>query len=239
MPSRRPLSHVTVDIAVLAVREGEFCVLLVERAQEPYAGLLALPGGPVRPDEDLRAAAERHLAAETGVRGIHLEQLRSYGAPDRDPRPRRTVSIAHIAALPAPLLQEPGPAADAVWRPVDPLLAGDQPLAFDHREILADAVERARSKLEYTTVAAEFLGQEFTLTDLREVYEVVWGHPMDPGNFQRKMKTTEDVLVETGETRPSPVGRGRPATVFRIRPGGPHLLRSPIQRADGSSAPGA
>lgn len=232
-PARHPLSYVTVDVAVLTILDGRFQVLLVERAEEPYAGRLALPGGFVRLDEDLVDAAHRLLAEETGVVGVHLEQLRSYGAPDRDPRPRRTVSIAHIAALPRHLAAEAASSPSAAWHGVEPLLAGRVPLAFDHRQIVADAVERARAKLEYTTVATEFLPDEFTLGELREVYEVLWGEPMDAGNFQRKMKTTEDVLEDTGRTRPSPVGRGRPATIFRVRPGGPHLLKSPISRADG------
>ena len=229
MPAtRHPLSYVTVDVAVLTILDGDFCVLLVEREEDPFAGALALPGGFVRLDEDLREAAARLLAEETGVRGVHLEQLKSYGAPARDPRPRRTVSVAHIAAVPMPLAQDAASDALAVWSPVGPILAGDVPLAFDHREIVVDAVERVRAKLEYTTVATEFLADEFTLGDLRHVYEVVWGHPMDPGNFQRKMKTTENVLEETGATRPSPVGRGRPASVFRVRRG----RTAPVEVAD-------
>lgn len=237
MTPRTPASHVTVDVVVLTVRDGELSVLLVERGDDPYAGVLALPGGSVRPAEDLGEAAARLLEEETGVGAVHLEQLKSYGAPERDPRPRRTVSIAHIAALPAHLLADSGPvgapaAERSLWHPAGPLLDGDVPLAFDHRTIVTDAVERVRAKLEYTTVATEFLPDEFTLTELREVYEVVWGHPMDAGNFQRKMRSTEDVLEESGRTRPSPAGRGRPATVFRVRPGGPHLLKSPISRSD-------
>jgi 8-oxo-dGTP diphosphatase len=225
-----PVFYVTVDIAIFTVADDALQVLLVRRGSDPYAGRLALPGGFVHADEDLLDAARRELVEETGVRDVALDQLATYGAPGRDPR-GRVVSVAHVAVLPEAVAPKAGSdAADAGWQRVDPLLRGRNRLAFDHRQILRDAVERIRSKLEYTTLATAFVGPEFTLTELRRVYEIVWGAEFDAGNFQRKMRTTEDFVVETGETRPSPVGRGRPAAVFRARHPGVHPLSTPITR---------
>ena len=226
-----PIFSVTVDIAIFTVAEDQLRVLLVRRGLEPEKGRLALPGGFVGIDEDVAGAARRELREETGVRDVVLEQLATYGAPGRDPR-GRVVSVAHVAVLPAQVEARPGTdAAAAGWLEVDPLLRGRNRLAFDHRLILKDAVERVRAKLEYTTLATAFVGPEFTLTELRRVYEVVWGAEFDAGNFQRKMRQTEDFVVETGHTRPSPVGRGRPAATFRARQRGVHLLSTPLTRS--------
>jgi 8-oxo-dGTP diphosphatase len=204
-----PVSYVAVDVVAFTLLESRLSVLVVERGIDPWRGTLALPGGFVKPAEDLEAAARRELTEETGVVATEpvLEQLRSYGAPDRDPR-ARTVSVAHLAVLAEPVTPSAGTdAASASWRPVDDVR--HQPLAFDHARILDDAVERLASKLEYTAVATAFLPEEFTLAELRAVYEVVWGRPLDPGNFQRKVR---------GERR---LGRGhRRAACGRPRPPG-------------------
>ncbi len=226
-----PIFSVTVDIAIFTVVADELRVLLVRRGQNPQRGRLALPGGFVEIDEDVPEAARRELLEETGVEDVVLEQLATYGAPGRDPR-GRVVSVAHVAVLAEPVETRAGTdAAEASWRPVEPLLRGRNRLAFDHRQILEDAVERVRAKLEYTTLATAFVGPEFTLTELRRVYEVVWGAEFDAGNFQRKIRQTEDFVVETGNTRLSPVGRGRPAATFRARRRGVHPLVTPITRA--------
>lgn len=225
-PTAFPAVAVTVDLVVLTLRGGELHVLLVERGEEPFRGRLALPGGFVRPDETLDAAAVRELAEETGLRDVpgHLEQLRSYGDPARDPR-MRVVSVAYLAL--APDLPEPAAgtdAADARWVPV--ARASGSPLAFDHRAILADGVERARAKLEYTSLATAFCAPEFTVADLRAVYEAVWGTGLDPRNFHRKVTSTPGLLVDTGRTRTE--GRGRPATLYRA--GDARTLQPPFTR---------
>jgi 8-oxo-dGTP diphosphatase len=181
----------------------------------------------VHVDEDLAPAAERELLEETGVRVDALEQLATYGAPGRDPR-GRTVSVAHLAVIPwAPEAQSGSDAADVEWRPVTTLLRSRQ-LAFDHRTILADGVERARSKLEYTNLATRFVPELFTITELRAVYDVIWGSELDPGNFHRKVVSGTDGFVEeTGERRVG--GAGRPARLFRTGPAA--SLNPPLTRS--------
>ena len=226
--SEHPPFSVTADLVVLTLRDDALQVLLVRRGGEPYAGRWALPGGFVQVDEDLEAAAYRELAEEAGVgRGdVHLEQLATWGAPGRDPR-GRVVTVAWLAFgadLPDPT--SGSDAADARWVPVDQALSGDEPLAFDHDEILTAGVERARAKLEYSTLATRFCDDEFTIGDLRHVYETVWGVRLDPGNFHRK------ALREPGFVEPVGRGRatgGRPAELFRA--GSARVLSRPIQRS--------
>lgn len=137
-----PIFHVTADAVVLARVEGEVRVLVVRRGRPPFEGCWALPGGFVDIDEDLRHAAVRELAEETGLRVTSLRQLGAYGAPDRDPR-HRTVSVAHLAVLDEPLEPTAGDdAAHAEWKPVGRLLEDDR-LAFDHAQILRDALAQA------------------------------------------------------------------------------------------------
>lgn len=215
--SEHPPFAVAVDLAVLTIRGEALHVLLVERGQEPYAGAWALPGGFVGPDEDAETAAWRELHEETAVERFagHLEQLRTYSAPRRDPR-TRVVSIAHVAF--APDLPEPRAGSDAAvarWWPVAAL----PELAFDHAEVLVDALERVRAKLEYTTLALEFVNEPFTLPDLRAVYAAVWGSPPDLGNFRRKVLGTAGFVVPTPDTGPAPgTSGGRKALLYRRGP---------------------
>lgn len=218
--------NLAVDLAILTVREDLLQVLVIERANRPYRGKDALPGGFLREGEDLAEAAARELAEETGLDGgaLHLEQLATYGAPDRDPR-GRVVSVAYLAIAPdLPVPAAGSDARSARWAPVQKVR---EALAFDHTKILDDAVERARSRLEYTTLATAFCGDVFTIGDLRKVYEVVWGAPLDPRNFSRKVTHTEGFIVPTGAKRLPETGR--PAALYRHGPAQalvPPLLRS-------------
>ena len=224
-----PAASVAVDLVVLTIRDRTLHVLLVERGIEPFAGAWALPGGFVLPDEDLADAADRELAEETGMRaGIHLEQLRTYGAPGRDPR-GHVVTVAWLAL--APDLGEPAAGSDAAgarWWPMDAVVAGEVPLAFDHAAIVADGLERARAKLEYSSLAAAFCGPEFTIAQLRAVYEAVWGAALDPRNFHRKVTGTPGFVEPTGRTVAE--GAGRPARLFRRGP--VETLHPPLVRAE-------
>ena len=211
--SRFPVFAVTADVVALTLREGRLCVLLIRRSSSVFTGRWALPGGFVHIDESLQDAAYRELREEAGITpdAVRLEQLRSYGDPGRDPRPERVISVAWLALgadLPDPV---PDTDADrAEWVPVDEAFGRD--LAFDHSEILRDGVERARSKLEYTTIATAFCDATFTLPDLRRVYEAVWDTAIDPRNFQRKVLTADGFVEETGDIVR---GRGKPAKVYR------------------------
>lgn len=224
-----PPVAVTVDLVVLTVRAGRLSVLLVRRGVAPHRGRWALPGGFVRPDEDLAGAAARELAEETGLRDlpVHLEQLATYGAPKRDPR-MRVVTVAYLAI--GPDLPDPVAGSDAAvahWVPVDDGLSERGRLAFDHAVILSDGLERARAKLEYTPLASLFCPQPFTVTELRQIYESVWGFPLDPRNFHRKVTSVEGFLAPTGETTGR--HRGRPAKLYLSGPARmlvPPMLRS-------------
>lgn len=224
----RKTAAVTVDLVVLTVRQEKLAVLAVRRGVSPFKGRWALPGGFVAESEDLIDAAARELQEETGVSAVraHLEQLATYGAPGRDPR-GRVVSTAYLALLPdLPAPTAGSDAADARWLPVDELLADPHHLAFDHDRILSDGVERARAKLEYSPLAAAFCGEEFTIAQLRRVYEAVWGTPLDPRNFHRKVTTTPGFVESTGRT--SNRDGGRPARLFR--PGAAGLLHPAMLR---------
>jgi 8-oxo-dGTP diphosphatase len=220
--SDHPPFAVAVDLAIFTIRDGALAVLLVERGEDPFAGAWALPGGFVQPDEDAETAAWRELHEETGVEQFagHLEQLKTYSAPRRDPR-MRVVSVAHVAF--APDLPVPEAGSDAAtarwWVAADLLDDDDRPeLAFDHAQILTDARERVRSKLEYTTLAREFVAEPFTLPELRRVYAAVWGTPPDLGNFRRKILGTDGFVVPTdGHGTPSEAG-GRKALLYRRGP---------------------
>ncbi|SBW20928.1 NUDIX hydrolase [Candidatus Protofrankia californiensis] len=221
---------VTVDVVLLTLRSGQLCVLVTQRNSPPFQDDWALPGGFVRVDEDLDSSARRQLAEETGVAASgHLEQLRTYGRPDRDPR-ARVVSVAYLALLPN---LPPPPGADrdgptARWWPVEDLGSADGPvLAFDHPTIVADGVERARSKLEYTPLAAAFCEEPFTLAELRRVYEAAWGAPLDPPNFRRKVLSAPGFVVPVG-ARAAPRGGGRPAELYRR--GSATALHPPLLR---------
>ncbi|WP_410788884.1 NUDIX hydrolase [Kribbella sp. C-35] len=208
-----PLGLAT-DLVILTVRDGRLQVLLIRRGIPPYRGRWALPGGFVRPGEDLETTARRELAEETGLSAerIHLEQVATYGAPDRDPR-GRVVSVAYLALvpdLPAPVAGSD--AASASWVDATDVLDDSGRLAFDHHRILADGVERARAKLEYSPLATAFCPPEFTISELRGVYEAVWGLPLDPRNFHRKVTKTPNFVAPAGTTTTR--DGGRPAQLF-------------------------
>ncbi|TDD52150.1 NUDIX hydrolase, partial [Kribbella antibiotica] len=191
-----PLGLAT-DLVILTVRDSALQVLLIRRGIAPYRGRWALPGGFVREDEDLEQTARRELTEETGLAAdrIHLEQVATYGAPRRDPR-GRVVSVAYLALVPdLPVPVAGTDAESACWVPAVDLLADPTHLAFDHHQILTDAVERARAKLEYSPLAAAFCPDEFTISELRTIYEAVWGIPLDPRNFHRKVTKTPDFVA--------------------------------------------
>lgn len=234
-----PPFTLTVDLVVFTIRDKRLCVLLVERAEHPFRGAWALPGGHVQHGrESADDAAMRELREETGIDeadGVYLEQLGTYSEPRRDPRIRAGLQVASVAyvAMTADL-PEPTAGTDAAqarWWPVDTLDLPAQrtcwlssaayegesaALAFDHAVIAADALDRVSAKLEYTTLAAQFVTEPFSLADLRNVYLAVWGEAPDLANFRRKILTTPGfvVPVERARQAATAVG-GRPPTLYR------------------------
>lgn len=218
-----PRHAVAADLIVLTIADARLRVALVERGVEPFMGDWALPGGFVLDGESVGEAARRELAEEAGLAlaPSHLEQLATFGDVGRDPR-GRVISVAHLAFVASLGGVTPGSdAAGAQWFPVDEA----PPLAFDHDEILRVGLERARSKLEYTTMATRFCPPEFTIGQVRGVYEAAWGVALDPRNFARKVLGSPGFVEEVG-TRSG--ARGRPATLYRA--GDALRLHPPILR---------
>ncbi len=183
----------------------ELQVLLVKRAREPFKGQWALPGGYVRPDESLEQAAARQLTEKTALRPAYLEQLFTFGQPERDPR-RRAVSIAYFALVRTDNQQIAAgrDTSEARWFSPDALPTS---LAFDHQHILNYALWRLRNKIKYANIAFQFLPPTFTLSQLRAVYEVITGKKEDPANFKRKVDASGTIVstetrLEGGKHRP-------------------------------------
>lgn len=226
--------RVAVDVALFTIRDEKFQILLIKRGIPPFLGFWALPGGLIRTNlgklgEDPKSAAIRELREETGltVAPGHIEQLKTYGSPDRDPR-NRVISIAHLGI--GPNLDNPSGGSYAIHAEFIPVEGIDQEfkLAFDHKLIIDDAIDRARSKLEYTTLATEFCPPEFTITQLRTVYEIIWAIPLDPGNFQKKVLSSPGFVEDTGKNANPLSGGGRPARLYKS--GSTAMINLPIRR---------
>ena len=207
-----PRPAVTVDIILFTFHDNDLKVLLIRRNGEPFKGKWALPGGFVNMDEDLDTAAMRELAEETHVTDVYLEQLYTFGDPERDPR-GRVITVAYFALLSTDQaaqlhIKSDSDADDARWWSMYAL----PELAFDHDPILQYALQRLRWKLEWTALGFLLLPAEFTLSELQKVYETVLNEPLDKRNFRRKMLAT-DVLEETGNIRE---GDHRPAKLYRF-----------------------
>ena len=196
-----------MDLVVFSIRDAGLQVLLIERGVAPFKGRWALPGGFMRDGESLEQAAVRELREETGVANLYLEQLYTFGDPDRDPR-GRVVSVTYYALIASDVALAAGSDASAArWWPV----AKHPRLAFDHDRILDYAVERLRNKLEYTTVGFQLLPKKFTLTQLQRVYEAILGRTLDKRNFRRKMELL-DILTPLEEWKRE--GPSRPAQLY-------------------------
>jgi 8-oxo-dGTP diphosphatase len=210
-PARTGQPAVTVDVVIFRLDEAALNVLLIQRAFPPFKGKWALPGGFVNTGETLEKAALREMEEETGVRNVYLEQLYTFGDPRRDPR-GRVVTIAYFALISKDVEIRAGEeAARAAWHPVGIL----PDLAFDHAEILRYAIQRLRSKLEYSAVGFELLPDEFTLSELQAAYETVLAEKLDKRNFRSRILGS-GILTATRHYRPAPV-QGRPARLYRYR----------------------
>ena len=217
-PRDYPPLAASVDVVVLTIGGGHLHALLVEREKDPFAGWWALPGTFIRPDEDADESARRGVAAKTNVALSHVEQLRTYTEPNRDPR-MRVLSIAYLSF--APIADSPTPGfhtVDTEWQPV---FERASLMAFDHGSILNDGITRAQDKIEYSTLATSFLPEEFTLGELQGVYEAVWNQHLDRANFYKKVHASKGFVVPTGRQR------GRAAL---YRAGDARMLYPPIRR---------
>ena len=229
-PSQFPAFAVTVDIVILTMSAGTLHVLLVRRGEDPFEGFWAIPGGFKRPAETLDEAARRELREETGVDAASvLAQFGAYGDPGRDPR-MNVVTVAYLAVLRDVGDVEAGTdAADAALIPVSDVLNGKLQLAFDHAQIVRDSIERVRVELEASGIATAFVGQTFTMAELRSVYEAIWCVQLDAANFRRSILAEEGWVVPTGRrARPGSSG-GRPPELFRAGRAWGHS-GSPIHR---------
>lgn len=208
MPGPSPTGH-EVLAAVLQVRDGRLTVLAWQRAIDPDAGRWALPGGRLGDDEDVEASVRRQLAEKVDLRDVaHVEQLGVFSAPRRVPD-ERMVATAFLGLVPSDA--DPAVPGDTTWHPVDAL----PPTAFDHAEIVADALDRLRAKLSYTNIGFALAPREFTISALREIYAAALGHPVSATNLQRVL-TRRGQLEPTGAVAPPGPAGGRPAALFRF-----------------------
>jgi 8-oxo-dGTP diphosphatase len=210
---RAPIG-LAADPVVFTLLHGRLSVLLARRLEEPQRGMFALPGGFVGAEESPEQTAERKLREKTGVGSVHLEQLRTYAEPERDPR-GWLPSIAYLALVPPGALPDQTPAErDASWHPLDAL----PELALDHARIVDDGLWRLRARIAdkawFMRVAGGLLPEEFTLSQAQRLFEAIAGESLDPANFRRDVKAT-GLLADTGRRRSE--GPGRPGTLYRLR----------------------
>ncbi len=210
-----PRPAVTTDVVLITLRERRLQVLLIRRANAPFAGNWALPGGFLDMDETLSNCARRELAEETGIttETVHMEQLHAFGAPQRDPR-GRVVSVAYLAlacGATLPAVVAASDAAEAAWFELDELPT----LAFDHARIVQCGQDRLQTHLHDGSAARHLLPRYFTLSELQHLYEQLQGHALDKRNF-RKRVLTRGLVESTGRLRRT--GKSRPAREYRMTP---------------------
>ena len=202
---------VTVDLLIFTIKDNDLQIILVRRKAWPYEGMWALPGGFVKMDESLEEAAKRELEQETGVKGVYLEQLYTFGDLGRDPR-TRVVTVAYFALTPSDKLklQASADSAQARWFTVKKL----PNLAFDHKNIIEFGIERLRNKIGYSNIVYGLLRDKFRLSDLQKVYEVILGQALDKRNFRKKMLSL-GLLESTGQKEVD--GAHRPAMLYEFK----------------------
>ena len=207
----------TTNVVVFSLRDEQLKLLLVRRRNAPFQGYWSLPGGVVGEDEDIEANANAKLEEGTGVSGLYLEQLCTFGAPDRDPR-ERVISIAYYALVASKRLRlRTDEHSEGVgWFALDEL----PELAFDHGRMVETAHQRLASKLEYSTIAFQFMPERFTLSELQNVYQIILNCDLDKRNFRKRMLAM-DQIRQTPEVRKN--GSHRPARLYRVN--NPHEVQ--------------
>jgi 8-oxo-dGTP diphosphatase len=202
---------VTVDLVIFTVNKDALKVMLVKRAEEPFSGDWSLPGGFLKFGESLEEAVLRVLEEKTGVKEVYLEQLYTFGEPDRDPR-SRVITVAYFALIPWKTLGMPESqkVTDVKWQSIDRL----PKLAFDHKDIINYAVQRLRAKAGYSNIVYGLLPEQFKLSDLQKMYEIILDKKLDKRNFRKRMLAA-GLLQETGKRELA--GAHRPAMLYRFK----------------------
>jgi 8-oxo-dGTP diphosphatase len=202
----------TVDVVLLTLGDAGLSVALLKREREPYQGVPALPGGYIHADEDVNgyAAAMRVLKSKTGIEAPYLEELATFSGPARDPR-GWSVSLAYFALVPFDVIARAGH-PDVKLAGVDRL----HTLPFDHSAIVETAVERLRSKSQYSSLPCFLLGELFTLPQLQRVYEALMGEALNKVSFRRKMAEMD--VLEPAQGQTDGPGPSRPAQLYRLKP---------------------
>jgi 8-oxo-dGTP diphosphatase len=208
---------VAVDVVVYTLSAGALHCLLVQVKEGSFAGKWAFPGGLVDAEESLDQAAEREIVERTGVKPSYIEQLYTFGKPERDPA-LRVVSASYLALAPNPNVRlNPAPRyADIKWFPANRL----PELAYDHEQVVRIALQRLRSKLQYTNIVYSLLPKEFTLGELQEVYETILHRRLDRRNFRKKILAL-GLLKKLPKKRR---GTHRPASLYAFRQKRPMII---------------
>lgn len=202
---------VTVDLVILTVNDDTLKVMLIKRAEQPYLDHWSLPGGFLLVGESLEEAALRVLKEKAGVGNLYLEQLYTFGEPQRDPR-ARVITVAYVALIPWSNLDQPQSkkVADLKWCSI-----GQIPkLAFDHKAILNYAVQRLRAKVTYSNIVYGLMPEQFRLSELQRMYELILDEALDKRNFRKRMLAS-GLLQETGKKHLN--GAHRPAMLYQFK----------------------
>ena len=202
---------VTVDLVIFTVNDDTLQVMLVKRAEEPFADRWSIPGGFLKVSESLEEAALRVLKEKAGVENVYVEQLYTFGDPDRDPR-ARVITVTYFALIPwKDLIPPPSDkVTDLMWAPVHRL----PKLAFDHKMIVEYAVKRLRAKASYSNIVYGLMPRQFRLSELQRMYEIIINDKLDKRNFRKRMLAT-GLLQETG--RKDTAGAHRPAMLYKFK----------------------
>lgn len=202
---------VTVDLVIFTVNDDTLKVMLIKRAEQPYLDHWSLPGGFLLAGESLEDAALRVLKEKAGVGNLYLEQLYTFGGPHRDPR-ARVITVAYVALIPWSNLDQPQSkkVADLKWCSI-----GQIPkLAFDHKAILNYAVQRLRAKVTYSNIVYGLMSEQFRLSELQRMYEIILDEALDKRNFRKRMLAS-GLLQETGKKHLN--GAHRPAMLYQFK----------------------
>lgn len=202
---------VAVDTVIFTIKDDELCVLLIQMKKTPYTGLWAFPGGRVENNETTEQTAVRILKEQTGVSHVYLEQLKTFDALTRD-QLERVISVASFALISSSNVQlkTTEKYADVKWWPVKKL----PELAYDHKQIAKEAITRLKSRLQYTNIAWSLLSEEFTLTDLQRVYEIILDTSIDKRNFRKRILAL-DLISPVGKKRGGEANR--PAELYKFK----------------------